>query len=61
MSDKKKSTLVLRALSELRYSQSLVKVFSGTVDGNTSSLPQGFRSSGFQLIAGVSWRLGGDR
>jgi hypothetical protein len=46
---------------ELRYSQSLIKAFSGTVDGNTSALPQSLRSSGFQIIAGVSWRLGGDR
>jgi hypothetical protein len=42
---------------ELRYSQSLSKAFEGT----SSGLPTGLRSSGFQLMAGVSWRLGGDR
>jgi hypothetical protein len=46
---------------ELRYSQSLLKVFDGGGAGNAGSLPGGLRSSGFQLIAGVSWRLGGDR
>jgi hypothetical protein len=46
---------------ELRYSQSIIKVFDGSNEGNASALPGGFRSSGFQLIAGASWRLGGDR
>ena len=46
---------------ELRYSQSLAKVLDGTPDGSAASLPDGFRSSGFQLVAGVAWRFGGDR
>lgn len=46
---------------ELRYSQSLLKVFDGGGDGNAAVLPGGLRSSGFQLMAGVSWRLGGGR
>jgi len=46
---------------QLRYSQSLGRVFDGTVGGVASSIPQGLRFSGLQLTAGVSWRLGGDR
>ena len=46
---------------ELRYSQSLIKVLEGDPDGSASALPSGLRSSGFQLIAGVAWRLGGNR
>jgi hypothetical protein len=45
---------------ELRYSQSLLKVFDGGGSGNAAVLPGGLRSSGFQLIAGVAWRLGGN-
>ena len=43
---------------ELRYSQSLTKAFAGGAD---TAIPTGLRSSGLQLMAGVSWRLGGDR
>jgi hypothetical protein len=46
---------------ELRYSQSLSKAFEGSADMPVPGLPSGLRSSGFQLMAGVSWRLGGDR
>lgn len=46
---------------ELRYSQSLLQVFDGGGDGGAGSLPNGLRSSGFQLMAGVAWRLGGSR
>jgi hypothetical protein len=40
---------------ELRYEQSLTNA-PGT---RMESLPEGFRSSGFQLLAGLAWRLGG--
>jgi hypothetical protein len=45
---------------EARYNQSIFRVLpaSGT-GGATSALPEGFRSSGFQLILGVLFPLGG--
>jgi hypothetical protein len=45
---------------EFRYNQSLLRVLdpSGR-DEETSNLPEGFRSSGFQLILGVLLPLGG--
>jgi hypothetical protein len=44
---------------ELRYNQSLKKVFEG--DSGTSGLPTALRSSGLSLVAGVSWNLGDER
>ena len=46
---------------ELRYSQSLSKAYEGSAGTPVPGLPTGLRSSGFQLMAGVSWRLGGAR
>ena len=46
---------------ELRYSQSLSKAYDGGASTPVPGLPNGLRSSGFQLMAGVSWRLGGAR
>jgi hypothetical protein len=46
---------------ELRYSQSLRKVLQESAEGSAEALPDGFRSSGFQLVAGITWQLGGDR
>jgi len=47
---------------ELRYVQSLGRVLEDTSGSATpSSLPEGFRSSGLQLTAGLSWTLGGGR
>ena len=40
---------------EVRYEQSLTKAPASEV----SSLPEGFRSSGFQLLAGLAWTVGG--
>jgi hypothetical protein len=44
---------------ELRYTQSLQKVFGG--DSRASGLPSSLRSSGLSLLAGISWDLGGAR
>lgn len=45
---------------EFRYNQSLLRVLNPSEQAkDTSLLPQGFRSSGVQLIAGVLFPLGG--
>lgn len=46
---------------ELRYEQSLSKAFPGSSGGTTAALPDGFRSTGLQLLARVSWTLGARR
>jgi len=46
---------------ELRYEQSLSKAFPGSSSGATASLPDGFRSSGLQLLGRLAWTFGGNR
>lgn len=44
---------------EIRYSQSLLRVLPLSAAGEeTSALPQGFRSSGLQVIGGIEFPLG---
>lgn len=45
---------------EARYNQSIFRVLPASATGGaTSALPEGFRSSGFQMILGVLFPLGG--
>jgi len=48
-----------RLTLEARYSQSLVNLSAGGEDPSGAALPQRFRTSGFQLLAGLLVPLGG--
>jgi hypothetical protein len=45
---------------ELRYTQSLLNLADIQIQGQSYQLPVRFRSSGFQLLAGLLFPLGGD-
>jgi hypothetical protein len=48
-----------RLTLELRYTQSLLNLSAGGTEPSGAALPDRFRASGFQLLAGMLVRLGG--